>query len=113
MTESAHLPSARQRLLLVWLVESEKEHVKRVDASRPFEISGGGLLNYYAERDRIENPGQRYYGRGGYASHGRRRAGGTALANLAKKEFVELTQYHYGVPYYRLTDAGRRAVAGS
>lgn len=113
--------TAKQKEVLAWMVKHNWHHGSRVGRKGTF--SGGSLINFYAERAAWDNeqweqhqeaggtretwkPAGTSYGRGGYASHGWRRAGGTVLVNLAKAGFVEEVYMEYGVPHYAMTDAG-------
>ena len=108
----APVPTKAQAELLAWMVESPEA-----------EYSGGSLIAFYKARKNAEiRAGMEARGereewirtmtentRGGYADHGFRRSGGTALANLAKRGFVVHTSTHYGTPYYVLTPLGIQA----
>lgn len=122
----ADLPTKAQAELLAWLVAREDESAPDLPTgSRWHEFSGGSLIPFYRARKvrqmvgELEDRGESAAfinlmaesTRGGYADHGWRRAGGTALANLAKRGFVEQARFVWGTPQYVLTDEGRDALA--
>jgi hypothetical protein len=111
-------PTKAQLRLLKWLLELERVRLAQMAGLRAPVTSdmvtfrGGDLIDYYAEVRKQDDPeGKRpnSYGRGGYASHGWRRAGGTALKNLADRGFMDMVGFSIGVPEYVLTDKGRAA----
>lgn len=100
-------PTQAQRDALAFLALSEAsewQHRELVPArgKKPIEFSGGDLVEYYRRRSASQ-----YY----RADDGWRRAGGSMLARLADKGFVEMVRFAYGVPQYKLTEKGRNAVA--
>jgi hypothetical protein len=116
-----HKPTKAQRALLLWMIEQEDKRDQRFN--QRVEWSGGDLIDYYSERAvakriaDLEARGQEVkpwdhdgYRLGGYANHGWRRAGGTALANLRNRGFVRFVRFVWGVPQYVITDTGRQAV---
>lgn len=119
--QSPREPTKAQRELLVWMREHELDDTKKAKerettlrqagltkreaqwrassirtAARYF--AGGSLINYY------KNKSDKHHG--GYADHGWRRAGGTALKRLADAGFATIVGYEAGV-VYSLTDVGR------
>lgn len=107
-------PTKAQRELLVWMRRSElnghkraeqktkllrdagfdeKEIERRVRTTRSVarEFMGGALIEYYRARSTKH--------RGGYADHGWRRAGGTALKRLADAGYAEVIGHQAGVVF--------------
>lgn len=124
----AKKPTKAQRALLTWLVAAEKtalEYRASLPAPRRRQgdvlWTGGDLIPYYSGRA-VERELARYAARGetppewaysgyrlgGYANHGWRRAGGTALKRCAAAGYlVDVGLTAHGVPQYTLTDEGR------
>lgn len=114
------LPTKAQAELLAWLIEWEDTHPAReFRGSRGW--TGGDLIKFYRERAvganraRAEKRGVEMAAwesepRGGYANHGWRRAGGTALKNLQQKGYVTLSFSGTSIPTYTLTPLARTAL---
>lgn len=114
MADEPRKPTKAQRQLLEWMVMQELKELShralvpaRARQGEPVTFRGGDLMAYYSAKNRRE--GRHTYGThgGGYAGHGWRRAGGTALMHLQRFGFARVVRWPHGVPEYVLTDAGR------
>lgn len=106
-------PTKAQLELLRYMVAREDERASDSMGSRDREWRGGDIIEFYRMRKVATLVGTDMawlapHVRGGYANHGWRRAGGTALANLAKRGYADMIGFSIGVPIYVLTDEGRR-----
>ena len=106
-------PTRAQLSLLVWMRKADKREIERIKAwaaAKPVahpatirsreakvrEFSGGSLISYYAEQNKSKKHGKT---KGGYANHGWRRAGGTALKHLADAGYADVVGYEAGVVF--------------
>lgn len=95
-----------QRELLAWMVGTEDKRTKTTVHPRAEALfRGGQLITFYEERAKARGE---TYATGGYANHGWRRAGGTALKRLADAGFALMIGHSIGVPVYILTEKGRK-----
>ncbi len=121
--EPAPVPTKAQAELLAWMIAAEERRMTDFQGMRNDSWSGGSLIDFYAARHMAETLLDRERRNvviqdwmldvsltaGSPRSHAWRRAGGTALKNLAARGFANLTHYNYGVPQYVLTELGRKA----
>lgn len=94
MTDHPKEPTKAQREMLEYMLKMDH-------TGGPGGWRGGSFINFYIDRMKREGRNYHPYGTGG-RQHGQRRAGGTALANLAKAGWVQQTRISIGVPEYRL-----------
>lgn len=113
MADEKKEPTAAQKALLEWMVSQEEGAGTLVRMRTVREWSGGSLIDYYHERWIEEHTGVRTpaWLRQGFAAgspkvHAWRRAGGYALAQLAKAGYVKQAGWIHGVPQYFITDEG-------
>lgn len=109
-------PTKAQLALLRWMVSREEgtDGSLMVRMRGDGEWRGGMLIDYYEQRWLTERTGVPLIGpthrftAGSPKVHAWRRAGGTALKNLAERGYAEMVGFSIGVPIYMLTDEGRR-----
>lgn len=120
MPSSPDVPTKAQAELMRYMVEVEEGAGTMVRMTSHGRLwRGGDLIDYYRAR-RLRETGidvgshsltlmAMHETAGSPRTHAWRRAGGTALKNLAGRGWVEFVHWVHGVPEYELTDAGRDA----